>query len=511
MNFAKMLSPLKHPGRLCTCLHYLRIRHFGISAPARTKASRERSIPQRYIGQPTSYTHRHLLRDDEITPGITSQEFRSRRQYLMSAIKKSMYGDCPNHVAVILATDTKFMTDEIPYPFRQNTDFLYLCGFQEPSSALVLESIPGSSLPDHKATLFVPQRDADRELWDGPRAGVDGAISFIGVDNANVISDLSEYLDQYASRDKLVVWYDVFRNVNSQLHKEVVGNLVTPCRNKGHTVNILQQLVHSIRVIKSPAEIKLMCESCSIASQAFIDVMRFTKPNVDEAHLYAKMDFEVRLDGAEFLAYPPVVAGGNRANTLHYVKNNQIVEDGDMVLMDAGCEYHGYASDITRTWPVNGRYSDAQAIVYQSVLDVQQECLNMCEVGTTLDQIYHRMLDGLGQKLQDLGIVPRSMNNAELIRAAKKYCPHHVGHYLGMDTHDTPRVSRSNQLQAGMVITIEPGLYLPANNNDIPQELRGIGVRIEDDVLIREGAAEVLTAECPKEMSQIESIMSGNS
>lgn len=276
----------------------------------------------------------------------------------MSGIKKSMYSDCPHHVAVILAADTKYMTDEIPYPFRQNTDFLYLCGFQEPSSALVLESIAGSPLPDHKATVFVPQRDADRELWDGPRAGIDGALSFIGVDEAHVISDLSEYLDQYASRDKLVVWYDVFRNVNSHLHKDVVSNLVTPCRNKGHAVNILQQLMHSIRVIKSPAEIQLMRESCSIASQAFVDVMRFTKPNINEANLYAKMDFEVRLNGAEFLAYPPVVAGGNRANTLHYVKNNQIVQGGDMVLMDAGCEYHGYASDITRTWPVSGRYSD---------------------------------------------------------------------------------------------------------------------------------------------------------
>ena len=201
----------------------------------------------------------------------------------------------------------------------------------------------------------MPERDPDRELWDGPRAGVDGALGFIGVDEAHAIGDLSEYLDQYTSRDKLVVWYDVFRNVHHHPHKEVVSNLVTPCRNKGHTVNILQQLMHSQRVTKSPAEIQLMEESGRVASNAFIEVMRFTKPGINEAHLYAKMDLEVRLNGAEFLAYPPVVAGGNRANTLHYVKNNQDIGDGELVLMDAGCEYHGYASDITRTWPVNGR------------------------------------------------------------------------------------------------------------------------------------------------------------
>ncbi|XP_071501276.1 xaa-Pro aminopeptidase 3-like [Diadema antillarum] len=472
------------------------------------KSTSPGSIPQRYIGQPTPYTHQHLLRDGEITPGISTEEFKRRRRKLMSSISKSsMYGSCPHHVAVILAADTKYMTDEIPYPFRQNTDFLYLCGFQEPMSALVLESLPDRALPDHKATLFVPQRDPDRELWDGPRAGIDGALNFIGVDEAHVIGDLSEFLHQFPSREKQVVWYDVFRNVNDHLHKDVVNNLVMPCRNKGHTVNILQQILHSMRVIKSPAEMCLMRESCRVASEAFVEVMRFTKPGINEAHLYAKVDFEVRLKGAEFLAYPPVVAGGNRANTLHYVKNNQSVEDGDLILMDAGCEYHGYASDITRTWPVNGRFSESQASLYQAVLDVQKECLEMCEVGNTLDQMYRRMLEGLGQRLQHLGIVPKHLNDLDLLKVVKKYCPHHLGHYLGMDTHDTPRVSRSNQLQAGMVITVEPGLYLPASDKDVPPHFRGMGVRIEDDVLITDGPPDVLTAECPKEMVEIENIM----
>ncbi|KAJ8028635.1 Xaa-Pro aminopeptidase 3 [Holothuria leucospilota] len=464
-------------------------------------------IPKRYLGQPTPFTHQHLLKKDEITPGISGAEYQGRRMNLMSAIGRSMYGSAKYHVAIILGANKKFMTDEIPYPFRQNTDFLYLCGFQEPDCALILESIPGKELPSHKATLLVQQRDSDRELWDGPRSGPEGAVQFIGVDEAYTIDSLPERLHKYLSRENMVVWYDVFRPVNESLHQEVFTNLIQPCRNRGHTVNILQQTIHAQRVIKSPGEINLMRASGSIISKAFIETMKYSRPGINEAQLYAKIDFEARTNGAEFLAYPPVVAGGNRANTLHYINNNQAIQDGDMVLMDAGCEYHGYASDVTRTWPINGKFTEAQAELYNAVLTVQKDCIEQCTAGSTLDQVYHFMLLGLGRSLQHLGILRSNLNEVDLHRVSKIFCPHHVGHYLGMDTHDTVRVSRSNQLQPGMVITIEPGVYIPATETSVPLKYRGIGIRIEDNVLITERGPEVLSRECPKEVDAIESIM----
>lgn len=378
-------------------------------------------IPKRYLGQPTPFTHQHLLKMDEITPGISRGQYSARRRDLMAAIGRSIYGSAKNHVAIILGAGKKYMTDEIPYPYRQNTDFLYLCGFQEPDSALILESIPGRELPDHKATLFVPQRDSDRELWDGPRSGPEGAMQFIGVDEAFTTDCFPEKLHRYLARENTVVWYDVFRPVHDSLHQDVSTNLIQPSRSRGHTVNILQQTIHAQRVIKSPEEINLMRKSGSIISKAFKETMKFSKPGVNEAHLYAKIDFEARLGGAEFLAYPPVVAGGNRANTLHYISNNQAIDDGEMVLMDAGCEYHGYASDVTRTWPVNGKFSEAQAELYGAVLSVQKDCIEQCTAGSTLDQVYHFMLLGLGRSLQNLGILPSSLNDVDLNRVSFIY------------------------------------------------------------------------------------------
>ncbi|XP_072040288.1 xaa-Pro aminopeptidase 3-like [Amphiura filiformis] len=467
------------------------------------------SAVERCLGQPSPYTHTHLLKPGEITPGISQDEYRDRRNQLMAAINRSVSGRSSNHVVVVLSSGTMYMADDVPYPLRQNSNFLYLCGFQEPDSVLVLENIHGRDLPEHKSTLFVRNRDPDRELWDGPRSGIDGALEYIGVDEAYPVGALSEALHKYSLRDNLVVWYDFFRTtgVHDAFHQDVLSHLIIPCRSKGSMINIIEKTMHSIRVMKSAAECRLMRKSVSIASQAFAEVMKFSRPGINESTLYAKMDFECRIRDAEFLAYPPVVAGGDRANTLHYIANNQLIHDGEMVLMDAGCEYHGYASDITRTWPVNGKFSDAQAELYGAVLDVQEACIDRCNIGVTLDQIYSFMLTELGKRLQHLGIVSPKLSNIELYKAATRYCPHHIGHYLGMDVHDTPRVSRSDQLQPGMIVTIEPGLYIPVTDLSAPAKYRGIGIRIEDNILITDEEPQNLSQECPKKMGEIEAIM----
>lgn len=248
-----------------------------------------------------------------------------------------------------------------------------------------------------------------------------------------------------------------------------------------------------------------MQEAGRITAQAFRRTMALSHGDVDEAVLFAKFDFENRLHGANFLAYPPVVAGGNRANTLHYINNNQIIKDGEMVLLDGGCEYFGYVSDVTRTWPVNGKFSPAQVELYEAVLEVQRSCLSLCSPGVSLDHIYSTMLALLGRQLRQLGVIKASTSDADALKAARRYCPHHVGHYLGMDVHDTPELSRSQPLQPGMAITIEPGLYIGEDNDQAPERFRGLGVRIEDDVVIQDkGGPLILSSDAPKTIADVE-------
>uniref|UniRef100_A0A3B4YN55 X-prolyl aminopeptidase 3, mitochondrial n=1 Tax=Seriola lalandi dorsalis TaxID=1841481 RepID=A0A3B4YN55_SERLL len=398
-----------------------------------------KTVPPRYLGQPSPFTHPHLIKHGEVTPGLSQTEYELRRHRLASLIEAQADKLGPSassgaHVVIVLSHPTRYMTNDIPYPFHQNQDFLYLSGILEPDSALVLY---GKGRPD-QAILFVPRRDPGRELWDGPRSGKDGAAALTGIERVHSTEELGLVL------------------------KTLKGGWM-----------------------------ELKCPTRSSESPTSEHNLNF--------------DFENRIHGANFLAYPPVVAGGNRANTLHYINNNQIIKDGEMVLLDGGCEYFGYVSDITRTWPVNGKFSPAQAELYEAVLEVQRSCLSLCSPGVSLDHIYSTMLALLGRQLRQLGIVKASTGDADVLKAARRYCPHHVGHYLGMDVHDTPELSRSQPLQPGMAITIEPGLYICEDNDQAPKRFRGLGVRIEDDVVIQDmGGPLILSSDAPKTIADVE-------
>ncbi|XP_075038876.1 xaa-Pro aminopeptidase 3 isoform X2 [Mixophyes fleayi] len=465
------------------------------------------NFPKRSLGQPSPFTHAHLLRPGEVTPGLTQTEYAFRRHKLMSYIRKEsqVLGGATDHAVVFLSNATLYMTSDIPFPFHQNNDFLYLCGFLEPDSILFLQSRPGHELPSHTATLFVPRRDSGRELWDGPQSGPDGAVALTGVDQAFPIEEFKHVLPRLLD-EGVTLWYDYVRLPHPSLHSTFLQPLIDSKVKHRNRIKSPQLLVQQLRLLKSQAELELMKKAGHISSHAFIETMHCSKAPVNEAFLYAKFDFECRARGADILAYPPVVAGGNRANTLHYVKNNQIVKSGDMVLVDGGCEASCYVSDITRTWPVNGRFSAPQEELYESVLQIQKSCLNLCISGTSLDDLYSQMLTQLGKTLKDLGIVPKRCSDSQIFKAARRYCPHHVGHYLGMDVHDTPDVSRSLPLQPGMVITIEPGIYIPENDHEAPEKYRGLGIRIEDDVAITEKSPIILSAECPKEVYEIQQV-----
>ncbi|XP_061495215.1 xaa-Pro aminopeptidase 3 isoform X2 [Rhineura floridana] len=477
----------------------------------------QRKIPNRYLGQPSPFTHPHLLKPGEVTPGLSQVEYALRRHKLMSQIHKEVQG--MDHTVILLSNPTYYMSNDIPYTFHQDTNFLYLCGFQEPDSILVLQTVPGKPLPSHKALLFVPRRDPSRELWDGPRSGIDGAVALTGVDEAYAIEEFRHLVAKLKDESSMV-WYDFAKPVHPQLHSDYLLHLAeVKARSKNH-IRAIRHLVENLRLLKSAAEIERMKIAGKVTSQlkrfvkepaikkpwAFIETMFASKGPVDEAFLYAKFEFECRARGADILAYPPVVAGGNRSNTLHYVKNNQLIKDGEMVLLDGGCESSCYVSDITRTWPINGRFTSPQAELYQAVLEVQTSCLRLCSPGVSLDNIYSLMLTLIGQKLKDLGILQKSTTENHLFKAVRKYCPHHVGHYLGMDVHDTPDVSRSIPLQPGMVITIEPGIYIPEDDVSAPERFRGIGIRIEDDIVVTENTPLILSADCPKEIYDIEQV-----
>ncbi|XP_023415664.2 xaa-Pro aminopeptidase 3 isoform X4 [Loxodonta africana] len=317
----------------------------------------ERKIPNRYLGQPSPFTHPHLLRPGEVTPGLSQVEYALRRHKLMSLIQKEAQGQRgTDQTVVLLSNPTYYMSNDIPYTFHQDNNFLYLCGFQEPNSILVLQSLPGKQLPSHKAMLFVPRRDASRELWDGPRSGSDGAVALTGVDEAYPLEEFRHLVPKLKAETN-TVWYDWMRPPHAQLHSEYMQPLTEAKARSKNKVQAVQQLVQRLRLIKSPAEIEQMQNAGKLTSQAFIETMYSSKAPVEEAFLYAKFEFECRARGADILAYPPVVAGGNRSNTLHYVNNNQLIKDGETVLLDGGCESNCYVSDITRTWPVNGSMS----------------------------------------------------------------------------------------------------------------------------------------------------------
>ncbi|XP_053438666.1 xaa-Pro aminopeptidase 3 isoform X2 [Nycticebus coucang] len=462
LSAPKMVPAIANARGLSGCMLCLQ-RRYSLQAVS------ERRIPNRYLGQPSPFTHPHLLRPGEVTPGLSQVEYALRRHKLMSLIHKELQGQSgTDQTIIVLSNPTYYMSNDIPYTFHQENNFLYLCGFQEPDSILVLQSLPGKELPSHKAMLFVPRRDPSRELWDGPRSGTDGAIALTGVDEAYTLEEFQHFIPKLKAETNMV-WYDWMRPSHTQLHADYMQHLIEAKARSKNKVRGVQQLVQRLRLIKSPAEIERMQIAGKLTSQAFIETMFASKAPVNEAFLYAK--------------------------------------DGEMVLLDGGCESSCYVSDITRTWPVSGRFTAPQAELYEAVLEIQKACLTLCSPGTSLDNIYSMMLKLIGQKLKELGIMKNVKENNGF-KAARKYCPHHVGHYLGMDVHDTPDMPRSLPLQPGMVITIEPGIYIPEDDRDAPEKFRGLGVRIEDDILVTRDSPFILSADCPKELNDIKQICS---
>jgi Xaa-Pro aminopeptidase len=414
-----------------------------------------------------------------------------------------------NSVAIIPSSLEATRSNDTQYRYRQNSDLLYLTGFDEPESIAVLA--PGR---EQKYTLFVRPRDPEREIWDGRRAGVEGARERFCADEAFPIEEFKEKLTEILNGAQTL--YYRIGDGNPELDQTII-NRIARMRAMGWRRAVPPQsivdtgtILHEMRLIKTDEEIELMQRAADIAAEAHQLAMRESRPGLNEYEIEALIEYHFRKSGASGPAYTSIVGGGANATILHYINNDEELRDGDLLLIDAGAEYQGYASDITRTFPVNGRFTKEQREIYELVLEAQTACIEMIRPGVTMDELHERSVEILTAGMARLGLLEGE--TARLIEEEKykQFYMHRLGHFLGMDVHDVGRYQidgQSRPLEPGMVITIEPGIYIAADTKDIPEQYAGIGVRIEDDVLVTEQGYRVLTDKAPKEVSEIEGLM----
>jgi Xaa-Pro aminopeptidase len=411
-------------------------------------------------------------------------------------------------IAVLPAATEKVRNRTSYYPFRQDSDFHYLTGFPEPDAVAVLA--PGRKAAEY--ILFCRSRDPVAEAWEGRRAGQEGAQKAFGADDSFPIEDIDEILPGLLEgREK--VYYTM--GAHPDFDQRVIGwvnDLRGQARHGKHAPQefvSLEHLLHDMRLYKSPLEVESLRRAARIAARGHRRAMRSCRPGLHEYELEAELGHEFRIHGGTH-AYPPIVGGGDNANVLHYRDNAAVLRDGDLVLIDSGCEHSHYASDVTRTFPVNGRFSPAQRAVYEVVLTAQRAAIAQAVAGNDWDAMHQAAVKVLTIGMVELGLLKGRVD--KLIRGAdyKRWYMHRTGHWLGMDVHDVGDYKigdRWRELEPGMVMTVEPGIYVPLGAKGAPKALQGIGVRIEDDVLVTKGKPEVLSEDAPKDVAAIEALM----
>jgi Xaa-Pro aminopeptidase len=433
---------------------------------------------------------------------ISQKEFQQRRQELMNHMES-------NSIAILASANGILRNGDSEFRFRQNSDMYYLTGFAEAQSVLVL--IPGRE--QGQCLLFCQEKDPVKELWNGKLLGPDAAIRQLGVDDAFPITDIDDILPGLIEgRER--VYYAMGKDEQFD-HKvmEWVKVIRKKVRSGAHSPGeflVLDHLLHEMRLIKSKAEIDLMREAGQIAVRAHKRAMRMCKPGLNEYQVEAEFMHEFFRSGCRAPAYTSIVAGGANACILHYTENNQKLQDGDLLLIDAGCEFDYYASDITCTFPVGGKFSPEQKAIYELVLKAQRAAIEMVKPGNHWDDPHDTTVKVLTGGLVELGLLKGALDELIEAGAYKSFYMHRAGHWLGMDVHDVGDYKidgKWRQLEPGMVLTVEPGLYVAPDNMNVEARWRGIGVRIEDDVAVTRTGYEVLTAGLPRTVQEIEAFM----
>ncbi|MCZ6667910.1 MAG: Xaa-Pro aminopeptidase [Gammaproteobacteria bacterium] len=434
---------------------------------------------------------------------MKQSEFKRRRTELMKMMGK-------NTIAILPAASLLTRNRDADFPFRQDSDFLYLTGFNEPDAVMVL--MPGRKHGEY--ILFCREKDEEQETWHGRRAGQEGAIEIYAADDSFPIDDIDDILPgllegtdkifnimgQYPEFDQRLIGWVNHIKAQSRAGVHVPSEFVS-----------LDYVLHDIRLYKSREELKLMRRAASISARAHQQAMRICKPGLFEYQIAAEFDYEFRKSNAVH-AYSAIVGGGANGCILHYTDNGDPLNDGDLLLIDAGCEVEGYASDITRTFPVNGKYSAAQREIYEIVLAAQKAGIRKVKPGNHWNDPHNAAVRAITRGLMEIKLLKGSLARLIKERAYRKFYMHRTGHWLGLDVHDVGDYKVGDQwrlLEPGMVLTIEPGIYIPAKSKGVRRKWWNIGIRIEDDVLVTRDGCEVLSAAVPKTIQDIEALMAG--
>ena len=412
-----------------------------------------------------------------------------------------------NSAVVIAGAAVQYRNADSSHAFRQDSNFWYLTGFNEPESTLVLLI---NESKDVQSIAFVPKKDALKEIWDGYRAGPNGAVKDHGFDLAFDNTEIDERLP-----DLLAGYNQVFYPVgkSQKLDADVIDWIKTARSKDRHSSPIdiadASSKIGNERLIKDKDEIEIMKKACQISAEAHVEAMKFVKPGMNEQELEAFYQYQFSKRGGRFAAYTPIVAGGENACVLHYVENSKALKDGDLVLVDAGCEFELYASDITRTYPINGKFTAAQLAIYEVVLEAQQKSIEAVTVNNNVmdSQIISEKV--ITQGLIDLGILNGSMEELHETGAFKDFYMHKIGHWLGIDVHDAGDYTEDGEymkFKPGMVTTVEPGIYISSTAN-VKDQWKGIGIRIEDNILVTAKGNQNLTDIVPSNPKEIEALM----
>ena len=420
---------------------------------------------------------------------LPKEEFEERRTRVLTQMQ-------PNSALLLFSEIEKRRNNDCTYPFRQDSYFWYLTGFNEPNAALLLLKTEQAE----KAIIFLRPRDPFLETWNGRRLGVEHAPQHLNVNEAYSIEEFVTVLPKILKNLTALYYVPEIHTWGDKLVAESAVNFIE--------ILDWRPMLSEMRLIKSPNEIRLMQQAGQITALAHIKAMQTTRPNRFEYEIESDILHEFNRHCARFPSYNSIVAGGNNACILHYTENDRPLNDGDLVLIDAGCEFAMYAGDITRTFPVNGKFSQPQREIYDLVLKAQKRAIKLLVPGNSIKQANDEVVRIKTQGLVDLGILKGDVDTLIEQQAYRQFYMHGLGHWLGLDVHDVGSYGQDKQriLEIGMVITVEPGIYI-AEDADVPEQYKGIGVRIEDNLLMTEYGNKILTAAAPKEIADIENLM----
>jgi Xaa-Pro aminopeptidase len=429
---------------------------------------------------------------------LDSSVFAERRARFLAALPAGS-------LALLAAAPVSIRSGDVEYRYRQDNDFYYLTGFPEPEALCLLDAAGPEPF-----VMFVRPRDAERETWTGRRFGIEGAREQFGADAAHTVDRFDEVFPKLLdNRERLFVTLGRDERLNQRVLEHVRRSQATRERTGTPALGLLSptDVLHDMRLHKRPEELERMRRAAAISAVAHREALALARPGVNEQEIEAAIDYAFRRLGGAGPAYPSIVASGANATILHYIDNDRRLESGDLLLIDAGAEYDHYCADVTRTYPVGGRFGDDARRVYDVVLAAQQAAIDKVAPGVTFDDVHDAALRVLVDGLRTLGAL--SMSAAEVIEKAayRPFYMHRTSHWLGMDVHDVGKYRLDDKprvLAPGMVLTVEPGLYFSPSVEDGAARFRGIGVRIEDDVLVTEAGHEVLTAEIPKDAAELE-------